>query len=191
MDQIRPSRGGHGSEPNPGAPAEFAATATRAAFLQAVLSYATASASAGDPDVCAHLFGLCRTLQIEHLDAYGINCLFDVEPGRLPQRACHVLGLIVSALIMDAAAHALAGVDDKTIAVSLRRRGAIWAGSVSHSGGRVNRQAGRGPWRAVADALAAELPADLRSQVSHHGTITALVFDPQRSGAAPLTSACA
>jgi hypothetical protein len=192
MDQAWLPRG-PGIDPLVGALADLDATrvtATSAAFLKAALSYAGASATTGDPDICAHLFGVCRALQAEHLDARGIACLFDVEPGPLPKRACQVLGLIVSALIMDAAEHALAGVGDKTIAVTLRRRGTAWACSVSHSGGRINQTGGR-PWRALADTLAAELPGDLRSQASNRGTITALVFAAERTCAAALSSSCA
>src|SRR5258706_15967524 len=89
----------------PATPARFGAAAdgagTPAAFLRATAS--GSSASDADPDICAHLFRLCRTLQAEHLDAGGINCVFDVEAGRLPRRVCDLLGLIVTALVLDAA----------------------------------------------------------------------------------------
>src|SRR5260221_9404181 len=112
-------------EPLPrAAPARLGAAAdaagTPAAFLRATAS--GANASDADPDICAHLFRLCRTLQAEHLDAGGITCVFDVEAGRLPRRVCDTLGLIVTALILDAAEHALANIGDKTIAITLRRR---------------------------------------------------------------------
>ena len=158
--------------------AAVADAGARAAFLRATFS--RVSANDADPDICAHLFRLCRTLQAEHLDACGINCVFDVDAGRLPRRVCDTLGLIVTALIMDAADHALAGIAEKTIAITLRRRGALWACSVAHSGGRVKRAVGRRSWLSIAEGLAAELGATYRSEATNGYTITAIVFAVDR-----------
>jgi two-component sensor histidine kinase len=117
------------------------------------------------------------------LDARGIGCSFDVEPGLLPRPVCDALGLVVRALIMDAAEHALTGVGDKTIAVALHRRRAIWACSVAHTGTRLNRAAGPRSWRAIAEAHAAELNANFRTQSNNQGTITAVCFAVDRNSA--------
>jgi len=129
-----------------------------------------------DTDVCAHLFGLCRALQADYLDARGIGCSFDVEPGRLPKPVCNSIGSIVRALVMDAAEHVLTGVGDKTVAVSLHRRGAMWVCSIAHSGSRVNRTAGPRSWRATAEMHAAELKASFKTRSSDLGTVTAVFF---------------
>jgi hypothetical protein len=138
------------------------------------------SADAGS-DICAHLFQLCRSLQAEHLDARGMACSFDVEPGLLPQPVCDGLGLIVRALIMDAIEHALTGVGEKSVAVALHRRRAIWACSVAHTGARVNRPAGPRSWRAIAEAHAADLKANFKIRSSSQGTITAICFAVDRN----------
>jgi hypothetical protein len=139
-------------------------------------------------DICAHLFQLCRTLKVEHLDPRGIACSFDVEPGMLPQPVCDRLGLIVRALVMDAADHAVTGIGDKTIAVTLHRRRAIWACSIAHSGSRVNRAVGPDSWRAIAEAHAVDLKAKFRTWSENGGTITAVCFAIDRTGA-PVTAA--
>ncbi len=148
----------------------------RAAFLQRVLWVSAATGTDEDPDICAHLFRLCRTFQAEYLDPRGIDCLIDIEPGRLSKRVCDVLGWIVGALIMDAAEHAIAGVGDKRIAVTLRRRGAIWTCVVAQSGIRLKRAAGPRSWLALAESLAAELNGNYGRRASHQGAIDVIDF---------------
>src|SRR5271155_4742542 len=103
----------HRLEPIAAKAVNAADAGARADFLRRALSGGAATGTDENPDVCAHLFCLCRTFQAECLDPRGIDCLIDIEPGRLPKRVCDVLGWIVGALIMDAAEHAIAGVGGK------------------------------------------------------------------------------
>src|SRR5258708_39280314 len=70
----------------------------RAALLRA--AFPATRSRGDDADICAHLFRLCSALQADHLDAHGIACLFDVEPGRLPRPGCDTPDLIVTALTL-------------------------------------------------------------------------------------------
>lgn len=89
---------------------------------------------------------------------------------------------------MDAAEHVITGVGDKTIAVTLQRRRALWACSVAHSGSGVNRAAGPQSWRAIAEAHAVDLKAKFRTRSKDGGTITAVCFAIDRTGT-PATAA--
>jgi hypothetical protein len=183
-----PGRSSHAESASPAGPSVAVAdTRPGEALLRKLFWGAAASAIDTDPDVCAHLFGICRILQAEHLEARGIACSFDVEPGRLPKPICDGIGQLVRALIMDAAEHALTGVGDKTIAVSLHRRGTLWVCSIAHSGGRVTRSAGPRSWRAIAETHAAELKASFRTRSTHQGTITAVLIALDRSGNLPVS----
>src|SRR5882724_9895421 len=49
-----------------------------------------------------YIFSLCKELETTCLDRRGIDCLIDVDAGRLPEAICRMLGLIVCALVEDA-----------------------------------------------------------------------------------------
>jgi len=176
---------GSSGPPRPGRPAHSSVVAADTGISDARLKDlfwgTTASGADAASDICAHLCQLRRTLQADHMDARGIDCRFDIEPGRLPKPVCESLGLAIRALILDAAEHAPAGLGDKTIAVTLRRRSAIWACSVAHSGSSASRAAGPRSWLAIAEAHAAALQADFRTTSSNRGTITAILFAADRS----------
>jgi hypothetical protein len=113
----------------------------------------------------------------EQLAARRITCLFDVDPGRLPKRICDTLGRIVEALMMGTAERALAGIGDKRIVVTLRRRGVMWICAIEHVGDRQARAVVKPhSWLAVADAQAATLEARCRRQPSDRGMITTVAF---------------
>lgn len=110
---------GSSGPPRPGRPAHSSVVAADTGISDARLKDlfwgTTASGADAASDICAHLCQLRRTLQADHMDARGIDCRFDIEPGRLPKPVCESLGLAIRALILDAAEHAPAGLGDKTI----------------------------------------------------------------------------
>jgi hypothetical protein len=75
-------------------------------------------------DACAYLFRACRDLQRTYGD-HGIECLFDVEPAKLPATVCDTIVAMVRAVLDDVsrAAHAAGG----TVALTLQRRAETYA----------------------------------------------------------------
>jgi len=82
-------------------------------------------------DACSYIFRLCKELQPTYLDRRGIDCLIDIDAGRLPEIVCRMLGLMVCELIKDASESTIA---PRTLRVALRRRGDVCLCTISGQG---------------------------------------------------------
>ena len=82
-------------------------------------------------DATSYIFRQCKELQPTYLDRRGIDCLIDIDAGRLPEIVCRMLGLMVCELVKDASESTIA---PATVRVMLRRRGDVCLCTISGQG---------------------------------------------------------
>jgi hypothetical protein len=126
-------------------------------------------------DADLYLFALCAHLQSICLDRHGIGCILDADgAGRLPEAVCRILGAMVCELINDAGVCTCNQTAERTVRVTLRRRGTACLCTVSRCSDSCPCEK-PGLWRAR--ELASELNDGCSVRpVPDHG-LTAIMFD--------------
>jgi hypothetical protein len=134
------------------------------------------AAEPSEIDADLYLFALCKHLQSICLDRHGIGCIFDADgAGRLPEAICRMLGAMVCELINDAGECTYNQTAERTVRVTLRRRGTACLCTVSRWCG--DSCACKKPGLRRARELASELnDGCMVRPMPDHG-LTAIMFD--------------
>lgn len=128
-------------------------------------------------DVCAAMFKFCKQCDETYLRPRGIQCLFDVDSGRMHRGAVKVVCDIVDALLADIASAGVAHTKGASLTVTLRRQHGVWLLALTETRICSMRPAGTIRRLSLVRQRAQLLGAACRVHETADGSITALIFD--------------
>jgi hypothetical protein len=128
-------------------------------------------------DVCAEMFKFCKQCDEKYLQARKIQCLFDVDGGRMHRAALRIVCEVIETLLADIADGGVCHSAGASLTVTLRRQHGVWILALTERRITGLRRTATVRRLSLVRRHAQLLGAACRVHETADGFITALMFD--------------